>query len=97
MGPGTDVELRIKHGHKPIDEDDRVSMYHDIDYLAANNPIDVYIADLKALYRYDGFTLHGILGKLGMLTKMLVPASSLLLQGHDPDKAKELIDELGAY
>jgi len=90
MGPKTDVANRIEHGHQPVDADDYVSRQHDIDYLAADNPIDIYLADIKAFSQYDGFTLHGLIGKLGMLTKMVTPLSSLFLQGHDLKRAKQL-------
>jgi hypothetical protein len=89
MGPGTDVEKRIAHGHKPIDEDDYVSLLHDIDYMEADNAFDIYAADIKAFSRYPN-TFHGYLGKLGMLAKMLNPFTSMFLQGHNAKLANEL-------
>lgn len=97
MGPGTDIVTRIQHGHKPIDHDDRVSQYHDIDYLASTNPIDIYAADLKALSRYDKTTLHGLLGSAGMLLKMSIPITSLFLQGAKPQLANDLLNTIGKY
>jgi len=71
MGPGTDVKERIKHGHRPVDYDDYVSMYHDLDYLNSTNISDIYLADAKAISRYDN-SLHGYIGSLGLITKDLL-------------------------
>lgn len=97
MGPGTDIQSRIMHGHTPIDHDDRVSQYHDIDYLAATNPLDIYTADIKAISRYDKSTLHGLIGTAGMLLKMTTPITSLFLQGNKPELADELLNTIGKY
>jgi len=96
MGPGTDVSLRIDHGHQPVDHDDRVAMFHDIDYVGAENLLDVYDADLKALGRFD-YSLHGITGKIGMLARMALPELGFIMIGNDKKEADRLYDIVGYY
>jgi len=84
MGPGTDITERIKHGHRPVDYDDYVSMHHDLDYLQASNVSDIYLADAKAISRYDN-SYHGYIGSLGLITKdLLLPydLQSVFLSRH---------------
>jgi len=71
MGPFTDVNNRIAHGHQPVDHDDFVSMQHDLDYEAANNMADIYLADIKAIAAYKN-DFHGLLGKTGLILKDLI-------------------------
>lgn len=89
MGPGTDVESRIKHGHLPIDEDDRVAMLHDLDYLGAQNPIEVMLADVRAINSFPN-SLHGLIGKVGLLLKLTTPLASFYGVGNEPEKAETL-------
>lgn len=91
MGPGTDVAQRLEHGHKPVDHDDFVSLQHDIDYLGASNPIDIYRADFEAISRYK-YDFHGLVGKSGLIAKdaFLSPLSQIFFQGNDPRKAEYL-------
>lgn len=71
MGPGTNVLGRIYSNQLPVDDDDFVSLIHDLEYLSASSSIDVINADMQAIsdYNYDA---HGVIGKLGLFSKLLV-------------------------
>jgi len=86
MGPGTDVARRIFHGHEPVDRDDYISMQHDIDYLAAQNQVDLTKADYK-MFADLPFDSHGIIGKTGMLVRT---GLGLPMFGGQPDLANIL-------
>jgi hypothetical protein len=96
MGPFTNVVGAVRQRKAPIDYNDKVSMYHDIDYIGASNPYDVYVADSKALINYD-YSPVGLLGKIGMLIKMTTPVSSLFLISGDKkleSEIKQLADQM---
>jgi hypothetical protein len=94
MGPFTSVEANINEGIRPINHNDTVAMFHDIDYLEASGPLDVYLADLKAFRNFD-YSPSGLIGKAGMAAKMLTPITSFFLTSNDPLKAKTLRAKAG--
>jgi hypothetical protein len=71
MGPGTDEYKSIVNGIVPVDQDDYISMLHDIDYRGALSVGDVYQADYKAIAAYPN-NLHGNIGKFGLIAKNLI-------------------------
>jgi len=93
LGPGTDVASRVRHGHKPVDADDRVALHHDIDYLGATGPYDIYVADYKAIKSFD-WSLHGTMGKLGLAARMFMPQTTNLFVGNQPQLAEKLRSEI---
>jgi len=87
MGPGTDIKEVMLHKHLPVDDDDYVSMIHDIDYQKSQNFMDIYKADLKAMGNYRKTDLHGIAGIVGLTLKNLVVPfwGQSYFQGNEPD------------
>lgn len=53
MGPGTDIATQIERHVMPVDYDDIISLYHDVDYSRATSMSDIVEADKNMLNRLD--------------------------------------------
>jgi hypothetical protein len=86
MGPGTDYKERIKEGQHPVDNDDYVSLVHDMNYDRATNISDIYNADWEAIKSYDN-SFHGIIGATGLAIKdiLLPPLAQQYFIGNSND------------
>jgi len=91
-GPGTHINERINKGDKPINDLDKASMIHDIDYL---NP---YITKEQADKQFvDNLKRHGhpILGAIAKLAFKI--GNGLASDGKDYEKYIELKNKAPRY
>jgi len=70
MGPFTPIESNILNGIRPKSYNDKIAMYHDIDYLSNEEPI---MSDLKAIALSDN-SIEGNTMKLGLTARSILDA-----------------------
>jgi len=70
-GPGTHILSNIYHHVKPNNKTDFVTLVHDVDYGIAENAVDAWKADYKAIKNADN-DLSGIVTKVGLTARSLV-------------------------